>query len=109
MNLEPATTLGEQEQVRLAGPDYNLRGRGACPLRIRARSDSAIWPAQDLGRPPARPRGRGGLPGRGGAGAARSRVYTGPRGVRAVSPAASLGAPSCPPRGDCAVRGPASR
>lgn len=96
--------------MRLAGPDYNLRGRGVCPLRMRARSDSAIWPAQDLaGHRRAPGAGRTPGAGRGGAGAARSRVYTGPRGVRAVSPAASLGAPSCPPRGDCAVRGPASR
>lgn len=98
MNLEPATTLGEEEQVRLAGPDYNLRGRGVCPLRIRARSDSAIWPAQDLGRPPARPRGRGGLPGRGGAGRERrGHVCTQARAACAPSAPPPLSEPRAAP------------
>ena len=89
MNLEPASTLGEEEQVRLAGPDYNLRGRGIRPLRIRARSDSAIWPAQALGRTSA---GQRRAPG----GGADSRAGRERRG-HVCTQARAACAPSAPP------------
>ena len=50
MSVEPANTLGAEEQVRLAGPDYNLRGRGVCPLQIRARLTQRAGPPADLSR-----------------------------------------------------------
>ena len=55
MSVEPANTLGAEEQVRLAGPDYNLRGRGVCPLQIRARLTQRAGPPADLSRERAGP------------------------------------------------------
>lgn len=121
MSVEPANTLGAEEQVRLAGPDYNLRGRGVCPLQIRARLTQRAGPPADLGQARRTPGGPGvgrgwGDSGRGGAEPERGRgqSQSGARGGQARGRGQGQGGAwggrgPCRGRGQSVARGGAGR